>query len=137
MGIQKKLKNVYTVWYLLTLRKTLDGDPKKIKADQNRRIYRLMKKAYKIPVYREKFEQSGTTPEDYHSASEPKWAEPIALTQPDLETFPVDALPKTIADIVEAAAESLQVSPDMPAVCALGALSVCIQKKYAVRIHDD
>ena len=76
-------------------------------------------------------------PEDYHSASEPKWAEPIALTQPDLETFPVDALPKTIADIVEAAAESLQVSPDMPAVCALGALSVCVQKKYAVRIHDD
>ena len=85
MGIQKKLKNVYTVWYLLTLRKTLDGDPKKIKADQNRRIYRLMKKAYKIPVYREKFEQSGTTPEDYHSAED--LAKFPTLTKPELRLW--------------------------------------------------
>ena len=85
MGIQKKLKNVYTVWYLLTLRKTLDGDPKKIKADQNRRIHRLMKKAYKIPVYREKFEQSGTTPEDYHSAED--LAKFPTLTKPELRLW--------------------------------------------------
>ena len=85
MGIQKKLKNVYTVWYLLTLRKTLDGDPKKIKADQNRRIYRLMKKAYKIPMYREKFDQSGTTPEDYHSAEDLAKFPP--LTKPELRLW--------------------------------------------------
>ena len=85
MGIQKKLKNVYTVWYLLTRRKTLDGDPKKIKADQNRRIYRLMKKAYKIPVYREKFEQSGTTPDDYHSAED--LAKFPTLTKPELRLW--------------------------------------------------
>ena len=36
MGIQKKLKNVYTVWYLLTLKKTIDGDPKKIKAGRKK-----------------------------------------------------------------------------------------------------
>ncbi len=85
MGIQKKLKNVYTVWYLLTLRRTLDGDPKKIKADQNRRIHRLMKKAYKIPVYREKFEQSRTTPDDYHSAED--LAKFPTLTKPELRLW--------------------------------------------------
>ena len=85
MGIQKKLKNVYTVWYLLTLRKTLDGDPKKIKGDQNRRIYKLMKKAYKIPMYREKFEKSGTTPNDYHSAEDLVKVPP--LTKPELRLW--------------------------------------------------
>jgi len=85
MGIQKKLKNVYTVWYLLTLRRSLDGDPKKIKADQNRRVHKLMKKAYKIPMYREKFDQSGTTPADYHSAED--LAKFPTLTKPELRLW--------------------------------------------------
>ena len=70
MGINYRVKNTYLVWYLLTLRKSLDGNCKKIKADQNRRIHSLMKKAYTIPLYRKKFEQSGTTPADYHSAED-------------------------------------------------------------------
>jgi len=85
MGIQKKLKNVYTVWYLLTLKRSLDGDPKKIKADQNRRVHKLMKKAYKIPMYREKFDQSGTTPADYHSAED--LAKFPTLTKPELRLW--------------------------------------------------
>lgn len=85
MGIQKKLKNAYTVWYLLTLRRSLDGDPAKIKADQNRRVHRLMKKAYKIPMYREKFEKSGTTPDDYHSAED--LAKFPVLTKPELRLW--------------------------------------------------
>ena len=85
MGIQKKLKNVYTVWYLLTLRRSFDGDPKKIKADQNRKIHKLMKRAYRIPVYREKFEQSGTTPDDYHCSED--LAKFPTLTKPELRLW--------------------------------------------------
>lgn len=85
MSLQKKLKNVYTVWYLLTLKRELDGDPEKIKADQNRRVHRLMKKAYKIPFYRAKFEQSGTTPDDYHSSEDLAKFPP--LTKPELRLW--------------------------------------------------
>ena len=85
MSLQKKLKNVYTVWYLLTLKRSLDGDPKKIKKDQNRKIHALMKRAYRIPVYREKFEASGTTPDDYH-CSEDLVKFPV-LTKPELRLW--------------------------------------------------
>ena len=70
MKFKKKLKNVYTLYYLLTLHKSFEGDPAKIKKDQNKRIHKLMKRAYKIPFYRERFIQSGTTPDDYHSAED-------------------------------------------------------------------
>ena len=85
MSLQKKLKNVYTVWYLLTLKRSFDGDPAKIKADQNKKIHRLMKRAYRIPVYREKFEQSGTTPDDYHSAED--LVKFPTLTKPELRLW--------------------------------------------------
>ena len=85
MGIQKKLKNVYVIWYLLTLRRSLEGDSEKIKADQNRRIYKLMKRAYRIPIYRKKFEQSGTTPSDYHSAED--LVKFPTLTKPELREW--------------------------------------------------
>ncbi|HHW94763.1 MAG TPA: phenylacetate--CoA ligase family protein [Mogibacterium sp.] len=70
MSLQKKLKNFYTVGYLLTLKKSLDGDAKKIKANQNRKIRKLMKRAYKIPVYRKKFEETGTKPSDYRCSED-------------------------------------------------------------------
>ncbi|MDO5538517.1 MAG: hypothetical protein Q4F83_00375 [Eubacteriales bacterium] len=70
MSIEKKLLNVYTFFYLIRLKKTFAGDPAKIKADQNKKIHRLMKRAYKIPFYRAKFEESGTTPDDYHCSED-------------------------------------------------------------------
>lgn len=70
MNIQKKMKNVYLLFYLVTLHKSFDGDSAKIKADQNKRIHKMMKRAYKIPVYRQKFEESGTTPDDYHCSED-------------------------------------------------------------------
>ncbi|MBR0373977.1 MAG: hypothetical protein IJH91_05580 [Mogibacterium sp.] len=70
MSIQKKLKNVYVVWYLLTLKKSFDGDPAAIKAKQNRDIHEIMKRAYEIPIYRQKFYESGTTPDDYHCSED-------------------------------------------------------------------
>ena len=67
----------------------------------------------------------------------PEWEEPIPLDGPELMPFPVEALPKAVAGYVLALSESLQVPPDMAAACALGALSVCLQKKFAVRINSD
>lgn len=67
---KKKLKNVYVLYYLLTLHKKLDGDREKIKKDQNKRVHELMKRAYEIPFYRKKFEESGTTPDDYHCSED-------------------------------------------------------------------
>lgn len=70
MKFEKKLKNIYTFAYLMMLHKRFDGNPEKIKADQNRRIHNLMKRAYNMPIYRKKFEESGTTPDDYHCAED-------------------------------------------------------------------
>ncbi|MBQ9155469.1 MAG: phenylacetate--CoA ligase family protein [Eubacterium sp.] len=70
MSFQKRMKNVYTLYYLLTLKKSFEGDPKKIKADQNKKIHELMKRAWNIPVYRKKFKQSKTTPNDYHCSED-------------------------------------------------------------------
>ena len=75
MNLQKKLKNVYTLGYLMKLDKKIPEDPAKIKAKQNKNIHEIMKIAYDIPFYRKRFEASGTTPEDYHCSE-------------DLEKFP-------------------------------------------------
>ncbi len=68
--LQKKLMNVSTLWYLLKLDRTLSGDPKKIRAVQNRNIHNLMKKAYEIPFYRKRFDACRLTPEDFHSSQD-------------------------------------------------------------------
>ena len=66
-----------------------------------------------------------------------EWEEPLPLEGPPLPEFPLEALPKTIADFVSAVSVSLQVPVAMAGVCALGALSVSLQKKFAVRVNDD
>ena len=70
MNLQKKLKNVYTLGYLMKLDKKIPEDPAKIKAKQNKNIHEIMKIAYNIPFYRERFEASGTTPDDYHCSED-------------------------------------------------------------------
>ncbi len=82
-------------------------------------------------------------PEQYAQAAparavcEPQWEEPIPLDGPPLPSFPVEALPPVLAAYVSAVAESLQIPPDMAAVCALGALSVALQRKFTVRVNPD
>lgn len=85
MSLQKKLKNFYTVWYLLTLRRSFEADPRKVKTDQNRKIKRLMTRAYKIPVYRKKFEESGTKPSDYRCSED--LSKFPTLTKPELRVW--------------------------------------------------
>ena len=83
MSIEKKLVNVYTLYYLMKLKKSFDGDPAKIKADQNKKVHKIMKRAYEIPIYRKKFEESGTTPDD---CSEDLVKFPL-LTKPELRQW--------------------------------------------------
>ena len=75
--------------------------------------------------------------EEEEETEEEEWEEPISLVDEELPEFPVDALPAPIRDFVLALSESLQTARDMPAACALGALSVCLQGKYSVRINAD
>lgn len=85
MSVQKKLKNLYTLYYILTLNKTFEGDPGKIKADQNKKIHEIMKRAYRIPVYRRKFKESGTNPDDYHCSED--LVKFPTLTKPELRLW--------------------------------------------------
>lgn len=49
-----------------------------------------------------------------------------------LNSFPVDAMPPAVGDFVRNVAEFVQVSVDMPAVCALPVLSLCVQGKAVI-----
>lgn len=57
------------------------------------------------------------------------WEKPLPFDECTLPEFPVDALPKGIADYVTALAESTQTPVDMAASSALPIISVCIQGK--------
>ena len=76
-------------------------------------------------------------PAEYAPDKPQEWEEPIPLLEEALPEFPVDTLPIILREYILALSESLQTSPDMPAACALGVLSVCLQGKYAVRINAD
>ncbi len=63
-------------------------------------------------------------------------SEPIPLTQHvEVPLWPVDALPKAIADMVNGVAEATQVDPAMPATSALSALSTCIGGHAVIEIR--
>ena len=81
--------------------------------------------------------QTEESPDEYGLIKQPEWEDPISLEKPELPEFPVDSLPKPIAAFVLEVAEMLQVYPDMPAFCALGVLSLCLQKKFVVCVNAD
>ncbi len=88
----KKMETVLMVGKLATLDKKPPKDLKKIKAKQDELVHELMLKAYDIPFYRKRFEQSGTTPEDYHSA-EDLYKFPV-LTKEELRDWTEEELAK-------------------------------------------
>ncbi len=57
---------------------------------------------------------------------------PLTPQWNELPRFPVDELPVTVKNYVNAVAEHSQTSPDMAAVISLGVLAVCLQGKYKV-----
>lgn len=68
--IEKKLKNVMTFYYLMKLDKKIPTDREFIKKRQGKKVHQLMKKAYRIPFYHQKFVKYGLTPDDFHSAED-------------------------------------------------------------------
>ena len=70
MGLLKKLTNVMTFGYLLVLDKKVPDDLARVKRLQNKKIHRLMKRAYEIPFYRKRFEENHLTPDDFHCSED-------------------------------------------------------------------
>jgi replicative DNA helicase len=63
--------------------------------------------------------------------------EPIPLTRAGrIPPFPVDELPKPVADMVHAVAEATQTDPAMPATAALSALSACTGGHARIEIRS-
>lgn len=67
-----KLEHLYTLemYEKLVRKPATEKNAEKIRAIQNRRISELMKNAYQIPFYRARFEESGTTPQDFTCADD-------------------------------------------------------------------
>lgn len=86
--IQKEFKNVMTLYYLMKLDKKVPTDDKANKQRQNKKIHKLMKRAYEIPFYRARFEQCGLTPDDFHSSED--LAKFPVMTRADLREWMQD-----------------------------------------------
>ncbi len=91
MAFQNEIKNLMTLYYLVTLDKRVPEDHEKIRRRQGRKIHKLMKRAYEIPFYRKRFEECGCTPDDFRCAE-------------DLAKFPI----MTRADLREWMQEELK-----------------------------
>ena len=76
-----------------------------------------------------------TAAEDFADGSFPE--APIPLDGKKVPSFPVDALPKDIADYVMAVSESTQTPVDVAACAAISILSIGIQGKYVIRPKPD
>ena len=94
--IEKKLKNVMTFYYLMKLDKKIPTDRTFIRKRQGKKVHELMKCAYEVPFYRERFERCHLTPDDFHSAE-------------DLAKFPV----LTRADLREWMQKEYDAHPEM------------------------
>lgn len=87
--------------------------------------------------YYKPYETTSATEDFGEISSEPEWEQPIPLEQADLPPFPVNALPKPIADYVQALSESVQAPVDMAGTAALAVLAVCAQGKYHIYGKSD
>ena len=83
--LQKKLLNFLIFKNLLFLNTKKKPDPKKTLKKQNKRIKKLVKKAYSIPFYKERFDKSGVKPEDIKCASD--FSKLPVLTKEDLRNW--------------------------------------------------
>jgi Protein of unknown function (DUF3987)/Bifunctional DNA primase/polymerase, N-terminal/Primase C terminal 1 (PriCT-1) len=64
------------------------------------------------------------------------WDDPLPLvTNDNLPTFPIEALPPVVADMVLAVAEANQVPVDLPAIVGLAALSASLVGRVNLRLN--
>ena len=68
--LQKKLMNVYIFLYLPGMKKHYPKDFPKAMDLQEKRVRALVKRAYEVPFYRERFERAGIRPEDIRTGED-------------------------------------------------------------------
>ena len=68
--LQKKMGNVFLLLDLTKMTKKIPRNFSRVMDTQSRRLQKLMKKAYKIPFYRERFDAAGVKPEDIKTADD-------------------------------------------------------------------
>lgn len=77
-------------------------------------------------------------PDNYRDAISPnpdEWADPIPLGDTDEQPpFPVHIFPPVVADYIRNTANDLQVSPDLPAMLAIGTLATLVVGHYRVQV---
>ena len=67
-----------------------------------------------------------------------EWSKPKPLEEEHkLPPFPLDCLPETVRDYVEAVAESTATPVDMAAVASLAVVASTVQKKYQIKVNTD
>lgn len=67
---QKKLVNVFLFFDLAKMKRKIPQDFSGVKRIQSRRVRKLVKKAYKIPFYKERFDKAGVKPSDIRTAED-------------------------------------------------------------------
>lgn len=68
--LQKKLGNVYLFLDLTRMTKKIPKDFTKVMKVRDRRVRKLVKKAYQIPFYRERFDAAGVRPEEIRTGED-------------------------------------------------------------------
>lgn len=65
--VQKIIKSFFLLYYLIYTPIIIRKNPKQIKKIQNKKLKKIIKKAYETELYRPKFDAAGITPEDIRS----------------------------------------------------------------------
>jgi len=76
-------------------------------------------------------------PTEYNNPTPANWQPPIPFGDFEMDEFPIDALPKDIADYVSQIAESTQTPVDMAGTASLSVTSTCTQGKFEIEGKSD
>lgn len=88
--------------------------------------------------YKKIAEQSDyVPPNEYNNPKPDNWQPPIPFGDFEMDEFPIDALPKDIADYVSQISESTQTPVDMAGTASLSVISTCIQGKFEIEGKSD
>ena len=68
--IQDRLFNVYAGIYFLSMWSFERKSPKAKRRYQNKELKKLLEKAYRLPIYRRKFDEAKVTPADFHTVED-------------------------------------------------------------------
>lgn len=68
--IQDKLFNAYAGIYFLQMWLFEKKSPRAKRNHQNKKLKKLLQRAYELPIYKDKFDVAGVSPADFHSVED-------------------------------------------------------------------